>query len=91
MSKRTMNTTVTFEHPFSLNGFDRPQAPGTYAVRTDEELIEGISFEAYRRTATAISIPVAAGRGSFQVIATDPHELETALAADRANSGAPSK
>ena len=88
MSSRTIETTVTFTHPFSLKGLDGPQPPGTYAVRADEELIEGMSFPAYRRTATAMSIPVPnAGPGSFQVIATDPQELEAALAADRAWAG----
>ena len=87
MSSRTTHTTVTFEHPFSLKGLDGPQAPGTFNVRSDEELMEGMSFPAYRRTATAISIPVPrGGAGSFQAIATDPQELDSAIAADRARS-----
>ena len=87
MSSRTTHTTVTFEHPFSLKGLDGPQAPGTFDVQTDDELMEGVSFPAYRRTATAISIPVPhGGAGSFQTIATDPQELDSALMADRARS-----
>jgi hypothetical protein len=50
MSSRTTHTTVTFEHPFSLKGLDGPQAPGTFKVQTDDELMEGVSFPAYRRT-----------------------------------------
>jgi hypothetical protein len=78
---------VTFEYPFSLKGLDGPQAPGTYTVVTDEELIDGMSFPAYRRTATVISVPVpSAGGGSFQSIGTDPQELEAAVAADLARA-----
>jgi hypothetical protein len=87
MRSRTTHATITFAHPFRLKGFDRPQGPGTYSVRTDEELIEGLSFPAYGRTATEISIPVSnAGSGSVQLIATDPRELEAAFAADRART-----
>jgi hypothetical protein len=88
MTARTTYATITFEHPFSIKGFDAPQAPGTYTVRTDDELIEGLSFSAYARTSTAISIPLPyAGSGSVQLITTDPRELEAALAADRVRTG----
>ena len=90
MSSRTTHTTVTFVHPFSLKGLDGPQAAGTYVVRTDEELVEGVSFPAYRRVATAILIPTrSGGRGSLQVIGTDPDELGAAAAADRARGVEP--
>jgi hypothetical protein len=85
MTSRTTYTTITFAHPFCLSGFDAPQPAGSYTVRTEEELLEGLSFAAYGRIATEISIPVDhAGPGSIQVVTTDPQELERALEADRA-------
>ena len=59
------------------------QAPGTYTVQTDEELIEGLSFLAYRRVATVIFVPLRhGGPGSLQAITVDPHELADALEGD---------
>ncbi|MDB5558632.1 MAG: hypothetical protein JWQ36_1566 [Enterovirga sp.] len=85
MTSRTTYTTITFAHPFCLSGFDAPQPAGSYTVRTEEELLEGLSFAAYGRIGTEISIPVDhAGPGSIQVVTTDPQELERALEADRA-------
>jgi hypothetical protein len=90
MTSRTTYTTITFAHPFCLKGFDAPQPAGSYTVRTEEELLEGLSFAAYGRIATEISIPVdRAGPGSIQVVTTDPLELESALAADRAKNVEP--
>jgi hypothetical protein len=37
---------------------------GAYEVITDEEMIEGLSFAAYRRVATMIVVPAAASRVS---------------------------
>lgn len=85
MASRTTYTTVTFANPFSLSGFDRTQPAGSYTVRTEEELLEGLSFAAYGRTATEISLPVrGSGGGSQEVFPIGPQELERALAADRA-------
>jgi hypothetical protein len=39
---------------------DEVQPPGTYAVNADEELIEGLSFLAYRRVATTIYLDLPA-------------------------------
>ena len=49
MITRTKRVTLTFKHPFSLKGVDRPLAPGQYEVVSDEELIEELSFPVYRR------------------------------------------
>ena len=43
---------MTFSHPFLLKDIDRTLPPGDYQVITDEELIEGLSFSAYRRVST---------------------------------------
>jgi hypothetical protein len=57
MTTRTTTDTVTFHRPFYLKGVDRLLPPANYRVVTDEELIEGLSFAAYRRTSTVIFVP----------------------------------
>ena len=54
--------TVTFKHPFRIRGIDRLLPAGSYEVITDEEMIEGLSFAAFRRVATMIRIPAETGR-----------------------------
>ena len=46
MTMRTSRRTVTFTRPFSLREIGTEQPAGTYAVETDEEPIEGLSFMA---------------------------------------------
>ena len=59
MTMRSRRETVTFKHPFRIKGIDRLLPPGAYEVITDEEMIEGLSFAAYRRVATMIVVPAA--------------------------------
>ena len=56
MTIRSRRETVTFHHPFRIRGIDRLLPPGAYEVVTDEEMIEGLSFPAYRRVATMIMV-----------------------------------
>lgn len=83
MTKRTTETTVTFRRPFMLDAFDTPQPAGTYRVVIEEEPIEGVTFLAYRRTATMLHIPTASGPSAlgeiYFVTATD---LAAAVEAD---------
>jgi len=76
---RTTRESITFDQPFSLTAVDKLQPAGTYAVDIDEELIEGLSFLAYRRVATTIYLPLHQGSyGSVQAIRVDPQELTAA-------------
>ena len=76
---RTARESITFDHPFSLTAVDKLQPAGTYAVDIDEELIEGLSFLAYRRVATTIYLPLGQGsHGSVQAVRVDPQELTAA-------------
>jgi hypothetical protein len=61
---RSRRETITFKHPFRIKGIDRVLPPGAYEVITDEEMIEGLSFAAYRRVATMIVVPAAPPRSS---------------------------
>jgi hypothetical protein len=61
MTTRSRRETITFQHPFRIRGIDRLLPPGAYEVITDEEMIEGLSFPVFRRVATMIMVPAAAG------------------------------
>ena len=81
MTVRTSRKSVTFTQPFSLTGFDEVQPAGTYTVETDEELLPGLSFPAYRRVATLIFLR---SRGVEEVVNIDPLELQAAQERDAA-------
>jgi hypothetical protein len=84
MSDRSTETTVTFRHPFRLTALDQPQPAGTYMVVTDEEEVPGLSYVAFRRTATMLHVPaVGVSRTHAEVVCIDPLELTAALIADR--------
>ena len=52
MTMRVRRETITFKHPFQIEGVDRLLPAGAYEVITDEEMIEGLSFASFRRVAT---------------------------------------
>jgi hypothetical protein len=87
MFTRSHSKSVVFRHPFELKGVDRILPPGTYRVVTDEELIEELSFPAYRRISTVIFVPGESYLPSEEMVAIDPRDLETALDRDRATAG----
>ena len=87
MDRRTSRRTVTFARPFSLRGIDGEQPAGAYPVETDEELIPGLSFIAWRRVASLMFLPSRPGGPVPGRIATiDPLELEAAQARDAARA-----
>ena len=77
MTMRTTNQTVTFRRPFYLKGVDRLLPPADYRVVTDEELIDGLSFSAYRRVSTAIFVPAESGC-AVEMVIIDPADLQAA-------------
>jgi hypothetical protein len=83
MTMRTTTKTVTFHRPFHLKGVDRLLPPANYRVITDEELIEGLSFPAYRRISTAIFVPAPSG-SEVEMAAIDPGDLQAAQEQDAA-------
>ena len=85
MTIRTTSETVTFHHPFWLNGVDRELPPGDYRVLTDEELIEGLSFPAYHRVSTVIFVPAPSG-SAVEMVTIDPADLAAAQQRDAALS-----
>lgn len=88
MLNRTLRVDVVFRHPFRLQGWVEAQPAGTYIVETEEELIEGLSFIAYRRVATTITRQATRSGALMQMIPVEPDILAAALAADAAPSPA---
>jgi len=85
MSTRTTVTTVTFQRSFTLAALAGTQPAGTYRLVTEEEQIPGLSFTAFRRTATLLHLPAdPVPGGTSQVVSVSPDELAEALASDAA-------
>jgi hypothetical protein len=83
--QRTTKSVVTFARPFRLDGMDEALPAGTYEVETDEELLQGVSFPAYRRVATIMQQVLNPPRPNMPVISVgDPRQLDLALAMDQA-------
>ncbi|NTF90096.1 hypothetical protein G6L46_23405 [Agrobacterium rhizogenes] len=83
MTSRTTQTVVSFSFPFLLPGFDVPQPAGKYRVDHDEEVIEGISWLAWRGVGTFIHLPAMATQGAkHQMVSINPADLEIALEKD---------
>ena len=84
MTIRTMLTTVSFRSPFMLQSLEGILPAGEYVVRLDDELIEGLSWTAYRRVATLFQTPaISAAQGRMQSFSISQTELDAALMKDR--------
>src|SRR3712207_3450470 len=84
MLTRTRREDIVFKRPFTLKGWAEPQPAGAYAVDTEEELIEGLSFPAYRGVPTMITRQATPAGALVQAIPVEPRELAKAHAADGA-------
>jgi hypothetical protein len=82
MTIRSRRETVTFRHPFHMRGIDRVLPAGVYEVVTDEETIEGLTFAAYRRIATMITVPAEGTGGTMEMLSIGSVDLANAQAAD---------
>jgi hypothetical protein len=91
MITRTIGETITFQHPFRLSGADDLQPAGRYLVEIDEELIQSLSFPAYRRLSTFIHLGGRPNSNELaRVVDIDPTELASVRARDgRAQKIAP--
>jgi hypothetical protein len=57
--------------------------PRTYEAETEEELLQNLSFPAFRRIETRIQLPYRVmGIEAVQTVAVDPIDLDAALARD---------
>jgi hypothetical protein len=78
---RTTRKIVKFGNLFTMEGVGRVLPAGNYEVVTDEELIEGLSFPAYRRVATMILAPTQTSH-SIEMLTIDPRDLAAAVERD---------
>jgi hypothetical protein len=88
VTSRIRSETLVFSRPFRLRGWKQPHPAGTYAMETEEELIEGLSFPAYRRVGTTITREASAGGYLRQVIPVEPDDLARAIATERTGGAA---
>ncbi len=89
MTTRTSETTITFRRPFTLAGLGETLPAGDYRVECEEERIEGLSYAAYRRSATVLRLPARSGPAHLtRAMTVDPDELQAALARDADRDGA---
>lgn len=81
MNTRSSRQQVRFFHPFSLPGRPEILPAGHYEIFVEEERLEGLSFDAYRRTSSHILIALKAGVEEMWPISEA--ELEAALLRDK--------
>jgi hypothetical protein len=79
MTMRSTVKSVSFKHAFRLVGIDDEQPAGDYDVTTDEERIEGVNIQGWRRSATTILV---SRRGITRSYTIDPVDLEASLMRD---------
>lgn len=79
MEKRTIHSTATFTRPFRLPGVDSVLPAGTYNLNAEEEKLDTISIESWRRTVTTLQVTTL---GVTEHVAIDPQDLREALLRD---------
>lgn len=86
MTERTTDSLVTFRRPFNLRDIVGTQPPGTYQIETVELMIDGLSFVAFRRVSTTITLPAMGSSVTRrQFIEIDPADLAAAQQLDASN------
>lgn len=87
MPTRSTRSIVTFANVFTVGDSLKELPAGTYEIVVEEELLQGLSFRAYRRIATHLMVGGRgreAGQTSMHMITKE--DLEYAIACDRALS-----
>ena len=81
MTTRTISRTVTFRRPFVLEGFANLLPAGIYAVDTEEEELDSVLAQGWRRVSTIMRVRV---DGAVEVRSIHPDALHEALMRDGA-------
>jgi hypothetical protein len=82
MTVRSRRETVTFVHPFRIKGIGRLLPAGAYEVVTDEEMIDSLSFAAFRWVATMIMVPAESHGSTMEMISINSLDLSDARRTD---------
>ena len=80
MESRTTTEVMAFDHPFLVSSRSGPLPAGQYRVETEEEMLESLSFPAWRRTSMTIARHGLASGRLVQALAITPAEFAAALA-----------
>jgi hypothetical protein len=72
---------------FRVEGTCRVAPPGTYAVETEEILLDSVSFVFWRRVSTTITLRQIRPGAVIQTLTVEPQGLAAAQAADAAACG----
>ncbi len=81
MATRTSSRTVTFVRPFVLDNFPELLPAGDYLVDTEEEELDSMLSQGWRRVSTTMRVRVGA---EVEIRAVDPEALQDALSRDGA-------
>jgi len=84
MTMRSTSSRVTFSNGFTLPGYSDELPAGDYDVLVEEELVHGLSFEAWRRVSTHLIVHGRGSRaGQTEMRAITETDLTKALGPDR--------
>lgn len=86
MTTRLSSSTIQFRHPFFLSGYPGEMPAGKYRLGIEEEVLKGLSFIAYRRTGTYLTVRDA--EGHIEMCAVSQQDLDEALLRDRTTTDA---
>ena len=90
MEPRVTTSTVTFAHPFLVPGHEGELPAGSYDFLVEEELLHGLSFEAYRRTASWLIVGDSRRqRAPCEMWDMSPRDLDAALDAESRTADLP--
>jgi len=81
MDTRNTSSQITFRRPFRLNGVDGLQPAGSYTLTVEEEKLDTLSVDAWRRTSATLCVPQG---GAIDYAAISMEDLQAALARDAA-------
>lgn len=79
MDTRSTSSQITFRRPFRLSGIDGLQPAGSYTLTVEEERLDTLSADAWRRTSATLYVPQG---GAIDHAAISMEELQAALARD---------
>ena len=83
MLQRTRVEEMVFPNRFQIEGYNKQIPAGTYSIEINEELIQELSFPAYRRVSTTLLIPGSTGKpGGTLFISVAQADLDDAQRVD---------
>lgn len=82
---RSSTATVIFANSFHLPGHEADFPSGSYEVLREDERLDGLTFEAFRRVATYLRVwGRGAQAGQSELLSITEQDLDAALLADKA-------